>query len=289
MKTIILFFNRDRDSVFSRDSVDEDIRSTAKPSKSFKYKTKPSYLIDELKSSKDANDLKQLTAEIEALELFKELEKLMAECKTTSQSLFHSVSSMGTSAVSPVAGDSSPCVEFILDTLVVKNILDLADTHMYIKYYKQFSENQKVDVLSLFAAIMIQSFAREKVIRLRFYANLDELVHKLAWTFIRNERPRLADEMLTEYLSYIEFLENYVDKLHKENSLTAARTSAEKTASSSRSRSLFNDNSRFILIISKLNTLSNLIIVKNTLSDFSSSLALYKSAKELLGLANQCK
>lgn len=253
----------DRESVFSGDSIDDQLSETksigkAQPSKSFKHKTKPSYLLDELKSSKDPNDLKQLAAELEALELFKQLEKLNHESISGSQD----------------------GLEFILDTLVVKNILDLADTHMYVKYYKQFAESHKIDFLRVFFASMVESFNKDKIIRLRFYTNIDELVHKLAWTFIRNERPKLADQMLNEYLNYIDFLETYVEKLNKENNITAGDKSRPRS---------FNDNSRFILLISKLNTLSNLIIVKNALSDFSSSLALYKSAKELLGLANQCK
>lgn len=301
---------RERESIFSRDSVDDDdeltelrtttttattTAKTTKPSKSFKFKIKPSYLIDELKSSKDPNDLKQLTAEIEAYELFKQLEKLLAESDMLSFSSSIADSNVANPPNSNINSDNS---EFILDTLVVKNILDLADTHMYIKYYKQFADTQKIDVLRTFAHMMMESFARDKVIRLRFYANLDELVHKLAWTFIRNERVKLADNMLNEYLNYIEFLENYVDKLHKENSSTTLaneRTShnhhhnrGTAESHSTASRSLFNDNSRFILLLSKLNTLSNLIIVKNTLCDFASSLALYKSAKELLGLAHQC-
>lgn len=272
---------REQASVFSRESADDDevteIR-TPKPSKSFKYKTKASYLIDELKSSKDPNDLKQLTAEIEAYELFKQLEKLVAESSSSSFSSLPSNRS-----------PSSSETDFFLDSLVLKNILDLADTHMYIKYYKQYAESQKVDLLGIFARVIMESFARDKVIRLRFYSNLDELVHKLAWTFLRNERPKLADEMLNEYLNYIEFLENYVDKLQKENSMTAAgATSGGEQKGTRSSRSLFNDNSRFILLISKLNTISNLIIVKNALSEFTSSLELYKSGKELLGLANEC-
>jgi hypothetical protein len=245
--------------------------SKPQPTKSFKYKIKPSYLIDELKSSKDANDLKQLAAEIEAFEQFKQLEKLSAEI-------------LGGAGVDLAAPDflmaSLSTAEFILDTSVVKNILDLADTHLYIKYFKQFAETHKIDYLRVFCTLMVDSFQKDRIIRLQFYSNLDELVHKLAWTFIRNERPRLADEMLNEYMSYIDFLETYVDRLNKENNSMLDR-------STSRSRSV-NDNSRFILLISKLNTLSNLIIVKNALNDFSSSLALYKSAKELLGLTNKC-
>lgn len=258
--------NESKSSLFSTESIDDSnrIKTIMKPhhqqsqSKSFKYKIRPSYLLDELKVSKDANDLKQLTAEREAFELFKQLEKLSYDILTPS-------------------GTPTLTEDFILDTPIVKSILDLADCHLYIKYFKYFNDGFKVDILKEFNRLMVENFNKDKIIRLRFYGNLDELVHKLAWTFIRNEKSSYANEMLDEYLNYIEFLENYVKKLNKENN------NLEKLKAKN-----LNDNSRFILLIGKLNTISNLIIVKNSLFDFTTSIALNRNAKELLGLCDQC-
>lgn len=113
------------------------------------------------------------------------------------------------------------------------------------------------------------------MIRLIYYDNLDELVYKLVWTLIRNERYELANECLEEYLNYLEFLDTYVSRIHIENN---------SVSKSSNSKSQLSFNSRDLVLSSRFYAISNLIIVKNHLFDFENALALYNKALDLLDI-----
>ena len=218
------------------------------------YSNRPVYLINDLEKSGDPDDARQLKNENLTYEAFKKLETVYSLYVNDRESFKES---------------------FFLDTGAVKTILDSPHPHLLMKYYKHLSESFDIDMLKFFNQVIIEKFKLEKIIRLLLYDDLDELVDKLVWIQIRNEKYEYADELLTEYLKYLDFVQNYLEKITIENN-------------NIKNESL-NDNSKKILLTSRFQALSHLIFVKNNLFDFKSAFRLFNEALELIDIFNQSK
>ena len=218
------------------------------------YSNRPVYLINDLEKSGDPDDARQLKNENLTYEAFKKLETVYSLYVNDRESFKES---------------------FFLDTGAVKTILDSPHPHLLMKYYKHLSESLDIYMLKFFNQVIIEKFKLEKIIRLLLYDDLDELVDKLVWIQIRNEKYEYADELLTEYLKYLDFVQNYLEKITIENN-------------NIKNESL-NDNSKKILLTSRFQALSHLIFVKNNLFDFKSAFRMFNEALELIDIFNQSK
>lgn len=155
---------------------------------------------------------------------------------------------------------------FLLDTFIAFKILNSYNSHMHMKYYKSLVDKYDIDMLKFLKDFLIEHLKSEKVIRLKLYESLDELVYKLTWTLIRNEKFEYAESLLEEYSKYLEFLQEYLRNLNEENN-------------NLNKNPVKNINS--ILSI-KFYALTNLIIVKNHLMKFKEALITFEKANILL-------
>ena len=202
-------------------------------------------MLSELKINKNEDDNKQILKENEAFDSFKKLELLYSLYLIDKDSFKDS---------------------FFLDTFIAFKILNSYNSHMHIKYYRNLFEKYNIDMLKFLKDFLIEHLQSEKVIRLKLYESLDELVYKLTWTLIRNEKYEYAQQLLEEYLKYLDFLEEYLKNLNEENNNLNQDTI--KSFSS-------------ILSI-KFYAMSNLIIVDNYLLKFKEAFVVYDQANLLL-------
>ncbi len=210
------------------------------------YSTMPEGLINELKTSKsNEDDLKQISKESEAFDSFKKLE-LLYSLYLTDKEAFKDT--------------------FLLDTFIAFKILNSYNSHMHMKYYKNLADKYEIDMLKFLKEFLVEHLKSEKVIRLKLYESLDELVYKLTWTLIRNTKYTYARQLLKEYLNYLDFLADYLKNLNEENNNLKKDT--VKSFSS-------------ILSI-KFYALSNLVIVNSYMMDFKKAFALFNEANMLL-------
>jgi len=135
-----------------------------------------------------------------------------------------------------------------------------------MKYYKNLADKYEIDMLKFLKEFLVEHLKSEKVIRLKLYESLDELVYKLTWTLIRNTKYTYARQLLKEYLNYLDFLADYLKNLNEENNNLKKDT--VKSFSS-------------ILSI-KFYALSNLVIVNSYMMDFKKAFALFNEANMLL-------
>lgn len=214
---------------------------------------RPEYLFQQLKASKDINDLTQLDVEFDIFYFIKNLEGLYLMLNSK-QDQFKDT--------------------FLLDTPDCKNILNLSSSFMAIKYFKALKKHFDIDLLQFMTQSLIEYFNQSKVIRLSYYDCLDELVFKLCWSLIRNERNELADKMLNEYLNHLDFLDTYVNRINAENNSINAKNKTQPIY-----------NSKELVLTSRFYTYSNYIIVKANLFEFEKCWLMLDKAQELL---NNC-
>lgn len=211
---------------------------------------RPEYLFEQLKASKDINDLTQLDIELDVFYFIKNLEGLYLMLKSKEEQYKDT---------------------FLLDTPDCKNVLNLSSSFMVIKYFKALRKHFDIDLLKFMSQSLIDYFNQSKVIRLSYYDCLDELVFKLCWSLIRNERNDLADEMLHEYLNHLEFLDTYVNRINAENNLISAKNKTQPIY-----------NSKELVLTSRFYAYSNYIVVKANLFDFDSCWLMLDKAQEIL-------
>ena len=209
------------------------------------YSEPPEALINELKFTNNEDDAKQITKEAEAFDSFKKLELLYSLYMIDKESFKDA---------------------FFLDTFIAFKILNSYNSHMHMKYYKSLSDKYGINMLKFLKDFLVEHLKSEKVIRLKLYESLDELVYKLTWTLIRNEKYEFAEQLIEEYLNYLDFLEEYLKNLNEENNNVNKDTL--KSFSS--------------IMSIKFYALSNLIIVKNYLLKFKEGLSLFESTNSLL-------
>ena len=209
------------------------------------YSDPPEALINELKFTNNEDDAKQITKEVEAFDSFKKLELLYSLYMIDKESFKDA---------------------FFLDTFIAFKILNSYNSHMHMKYYKSLSDKYGINMLKFFKDFLVEHLKSEKVIRLKLYESLDELVYKLTWTLIRNEKYEFAEQLIEEYLNYLDFLEDYLKNLNEENNNVNKDTL--KSFSS--------------IMSIKFYALSNLIIVKNYLLKFKEGLSLFETTNILL-------
>ncbi|RNA40790.1 amyloid -binding 2-like isoform X1 [Brachionus plicatilis] len=213
---------------------------------------RPEYLFEQLKASKDLDDLSQLDIELDVFYFVKNLEGLYLMLKAKEEQYKDT---------------------FLLDTADCKNVLNLSSSFMVIKYFRALGKHFNIDLLKFMTESLIGYFNQAKVIRLSYYDCLDELVFKLCWTLVRNERNELADQMLSEYLNHLEFLDTYVNKINAENNSISAKNKTQPIY-----------NSKELVLTSKFYAYSNHIIVKANLFDFESCWIMLDKAQEILNL-----
>jgi hypothetical protein len=209
---------------------------------------KPSYLLKELEFSRHSHDIKQYKQELDAYDAIKKLDIFFALYNYDKESFKHS---------------------FFMDSYVIKNLFSI-EHHLLIKYFRAIDENNKVNILKFFADNLIEQLRYEKVVRLKFFDSLDELIDKLVWLLIRNEKYSYADDVLNEYMSYLKFLETYLIMLNEQNNKLNSTEMADK------------DSSKKIILLSKFNTYCKMILIKNHLHDFKSSYDIYEKADEMV-------
>lgn len=187
----------------------------------------PSNLISELESSDDLEDTKQVSLENEEFDTFRKLEILYSIYMTDPESLNGS---------------------FFLDTQIAFKLLNSNNSHMHIKYYHFLNTKFNIDLLKFLSDLLVNAFKKGKIIRLRLFKTLSDLVNKLAWTLIRNEKHEYADYILEEYLIYLNFIQDYLLKINTENNNLNHETLKGFN-------SLFSDrlNIYSLLLITKLN------------------------------------
>ena len=211
------------------------------------YSHLPVYLLKELEQSKSSDDLKQIDVENHAFDSFKKLE-LLYSLYQSDRNAFKDT--------------------FFLDTNVVKNIFDSTQAHVYMKYYRYLFDNFSIDLIQFFTDNLVERLKAEKVIRLGFYSSLDELIGKLLWTQIRNDKFESANELLTEYLKYLDFLDTYLTRINSENN--------------SVNKDVDNKRSKNILLASKFFALAHMVIVKNNLYNFKDTLDTFNKAVDVM-------
>ena len=201
------------------------------------YSVKPNALFAELEVSKDSNDQKQLVLENECFELFQKLE-LIYSLHKSNKSLF------------------------ILDTQTFKKVLNPKHTHYYMKYFKNLVDLVKIDLSKYLKDHFLEKLREEKILKLKHFTKLDDLVFNFVSFLTKNDKYEHADEILLEYLKYLNFVQKETEKSQLENK---------------------NDDKILLdLYASRFLTFSYSIIVKNNLFDFKSSLEIYDKAYRLL-------
>jgi len=188
---------------------------------------------------------KQIELESEAFDLFKKVE------------LFFSLYQSDKEAFKDT---------FFLDTIVCKDLFDFPQPHLYMKYFRHLFDNFTIDLVNFFTDGLIERLKQEKIMRLKFYSSVDDLVNKLVRIQKRNEKYECASELLREYLSYLDFVEVYLKKLNTENN------SVNKE----------NDSSKNALIESKFSALCQMVIVKNSFNNFTATLDAFNKALDFM-------
>lgn len=209
------------------------------------YSEPPESLINQLKSNRNEDDNKQIMKEHETFDSFKKLELLYSMYITDKSSFKDS---------------------FFLDTFIAFKILNSYNAHMHMKYYKNLQDKYDIDMLKFLKEFLVEHLKSEKVIRLKLYESLDELVYKLTWTLIRNEKYTYARELLEEYLKYLDFLEEYLRTLNEENNNLNKDTRSSVSS---------------VLTI-KFYAMSNLIIVNNYLLNYAEAYVVFDRSNVLL-------
>jgi len=210
------------------------------------YSTMPEGLINELKLNKhNEDDLKQVGKESEAFDSFRKLE------------LLYSLYSIDKDSFKDT---------FLLDTFIAFKILNSYNSHMHMKYYKNLADKFEIDMLKFLKEFLVEHLKSEKVIRLKLYDSLDELVYKLTWTLIRNTKYIYAKQLLIEYMNYLNFLEDYLKNLNEENNNLNKDT----------------DKSFSSILSIKFYALSNLVIVYSYMMDFKKAFTAFNEANSLL-------
>ncbi len=209
------------------------------------YSEPPEYLINELKTTINDDDNKQILKEQEAFDSFRKLE------------LLYSMYMIDKSSFKDT---------FFLDTFIAYKIVNSYNAHMHMKYYKNLEDKYNIDMLNFLKEFLIEHLKSERVIRLKLYETLDELVYKLTWTLIRNEKYHYAKQLLEEYLKYLDFLEEYLKTLNEENNNLNKDTK----------------NSQSSILTIKFYALSNLIIVNNYMLNYKEAYVIYEKSNILL-------
>ena len=216
------------------------------------YISKPFSLIADLQKTKEQEDAKQAVDELEEFESFCKLEILysiyMADPESLNGSLF-------------------------LDTQIAYKLLNSSNTHMHIKYYTNLLVKFEIDLLKFLKDCLVSCFKSGKIIRLRLFKSLDELVYKLSWILLRNEKYEYTAQLLEEFLNYLDFIENYLSKINIENNNLQHET-------------LTSLNS---LLIDKFNTYSLLSVTKLNLFEFDKSAFLIEKTNNLIEVLNKSK
>ena len=206
---------------------------------------RPIYLLKELEQSKSRDDTKQIELENEAFDLFKKVE------------LFFSLYQSDKEAFRDT---------FFLDTIVLKAFLDFEHTHLYMKYFRHLFDNFQIDLINFFTDGLIERLKQEKIVRLKFYSSVDDLVVKLVRIQKRNEKYECAIELLKEYLVYLEFVEGYLKKLNAENNTVNKE----------------NDSSKNALVSCKFSALCQMVIVRNNFYNLEATLDAFDKAFDFM-------
>ena len=154
------------------------------------YSVRPEVLIAELSKSDDLDDIKQIDVENVSFISMKKLELLY--------SLYQSEETMKSS--------------FFLDTEVVSTIINSKHSFTYMKYFKNLHDSFGIDMLKIFKDFFNQLII-SKTLNLKFYENLHELVKRLSWFFMNNEKNELAQQLINSYLHHITLNEGNSDIL----------------------------------------------------------------------------
>ena len=214
------------------------------------YSHMPIYLLKELEQTKNPDDLRQAEIENQTFDSFKKLELLYSLYQSDKKSFKDTL---------------------FLDTNVAKTILNSSHPYSYMKYYRHLLDNFNIDLIKFITDNLVENFKFQKVIRLSFYSSLDDLVEKLFWIQIKNEKFEYANQLISEYLNYLDFLDAYLNKLNNENNLV------NKVVDDKRSK-----NS---VVSSKCLAYIYMVIVKNNLYNFKETLEMFDKAIEMM---NKC-
>jgi hypothetical protein len=206
---------------------------------------RPIYLLKELEQSKSRDDLKQIELESEAFDLFKRVELFFSLFQSDQEAFKDS---------------------FFLDTIICKNLFDFSHPHLYMKYFRHLFDNFSIDLVNFFTDGLIERLKQEKILRLKFYASVDDLVNKLVFIQKKNEKFECANELLSEYLRYLDFVEIYLKKLNTENN------SVNKE----------NDTSKNALLASKFSALCQMVVVKSHFYNFEATLNAFNKALDFM-------
>ena len=216
------------------------------------YVTKSYAFFSDLACSDDIDDIKQLDFENEEFDSFRKFEILFSIYLTDPSSLNESL---------------------FLDTHIAYNILSSTNAFMHNKYYTSLMNKYDIDLLKFLKNCLIEYFKAEKILRLRLFKSIDELVYKLSFVLFRNEKYEYAIELLLEYLNYLEFIESYLLKINTENNNLNHETLKS-----------FN-----LLLIEKFNAYSSLLVAKLNLFDFVNTSALIQKTNDLFEILNKSK
>jgi hypothetical protein len=229
---------------------EKDLDPLLDPLPTHVWNMKPNGLMNDLEKSGDQDDLGQIQSENDEFNAVRRLEALYSVYLADPESLNGSL---------------------FLDTHVAYNILNSYNIHMHSKYYKSLACKFNIDILKFLKDCLIEYFKSEKIIRLRLFKSVDDLVHKLTWTLFRNEKYDLASKILEEYLKYFDFIERYMSKLNSENN-----NLNQETAKSLNS-----------LLSEKFKAYSTLLIAKLNLFEFDKSAILIEKTNALIETLNK--
>lgn len=194
------------------------------------FSIRPDGAIGELAKSNESDDLQQIDLENAAYILMRKLELLY--------SLYQNDESLKSS--------------FFIDTDIVSTIISSSHNYLYMKYFKNLRDTFGIDMLKYFKDVFIEHI-RSGISNLKYYENLDDLVQKLSWLFMRNEENRYAQEILTVYLHQISLLDENIDSIYN-NSIWK----------------------------STINAQCLLLLIKNNLTDYKHSYEIFNSASKLI-------
>lgn len=216
------------------------------------YIVKPSNLLSDLEKSEDPEDIKQMNFENEEYDTFRKLEILYSIYTTDPESLNGS---------------------FFLDTQIAFKLLNSTNIHMHMKYYQFLLVKFNIDLLKFLTDLLVNAFKSGKIIRLRLFKSLNDLVNKLVWTLIRNEKHGYANQLLEEYLLYFNFIQDYLLKINTENNNLNHET-------------LKSFNS---LLSDRLSVYSLLLLTKLNLFDFDKAAQLVEQSDSVIQELNKSK
>jgi hypothetical protein len=177
--------------LINSDKIDEnDICSMAESMESFSIEPKKHF--NQLETSQSNDDSIQLKNERECLRNLQKLESFYSMF-IKDKDLFSNL--------------------FILDTKTAAIVIGNKETpHLYMKYYRFLQDEHKIDFLLFYKEAtcdwLTKMYQLERnsasVYQLKNYSSLDDFINNLMWIFIRNERYEFANDILEDYVRYLE-------------------------------------------------------------------------------------